>query len=288
MLYAATTQLADHPVLRIAIGGARWSIATPLSESDVTGILSTALDLGINYIDTARAYTTRDDSAHNESIIARALRTLGRSDDVLVATKGGHFRDGDSWSDDGRPESLRADCAASRRALGVDSIGLYYLHLPDVKVPIEDSVGALAELRDAGDIRAIGVSNVTAEQLARAQSVTRIDAVQNPFSPYRADRAALDATVAAGIPFVAYSPLGGSRRTVPLEAVSATANDIAADRDVSLETVMLAWVLCQAPGLIAITGASRPTSLASSVQAAHFELSPESAAAISAEIAVTV
>lgn len=288
MLHDATTQLAGHGVLRVGIGGARWSIATPLDEAEVTGILESALEEGITYIDTARAYTTRDEDAHNESIIARALRALGRADDVLVATKGGHYRDGDTWRNDGRPDSLRADCAASRRALGVDSLDLYYLHFPDTEVPIEESIGALAELRDSGEIKAIGISNVTADQFERARSVTRIDAVQNPFSPYRGDRAVLDASVAAGIPFVAYSPLGGTRRSVPLDDVSPTANEIARTQGATVETVMLAWVLSNAPGLVAITGASRPSSLASSVRAAQLELSAESVAGIRADLDRTV
>lgn len=288
MLNDATTQLAGHEVLRVGIGGARWSIATPLDEAEVTGILKSALEEGITYIDTARAYTTRDEDAHNESIIARALRTLGHPDQLLVATKGGHYRDGDTWRNDGRPEALRADCAASRRSLGVDSLDLYYLHFPDTEVPIEESIGALAELRDSGEIKAIGVSNVTADQFERARSVTRIDAVQNPFSPYRGDRAVLEASVAAGIPFVAYSPLGGTRRSVPLADASPTANEIAHTEGTTIETVMLAWVLSNAPGLIAITGASRPSSLASSVRAAQLQLSAESAAAITSDLARTV
>lgn len=288
MLDSAMAQLAGRRVRRVGIGGARWSIATPLGDAEVTAIIDTALELGVSYIDTARAYTTRDEAALNETIIARALKTMGRTDDVLVGTKGGHFRDGDTWPIDGRPVSLVRDCESSRRALGVDRIDLYYLHFPDPDVSIEDSVGTLATLRDSGDIAAVGLCNVSLEQFDRARAVTRIDAVQNPFSPYRGDRAVLEACAAAGIPFVAYSPLGGTRRTAPLHSVSVSASEIARTRGAAIETVMLAWVLRQAPGMIAITGASRPSSLASSVEAASLELSAEDSARITADLAVSV
>ena len=273
--------LADRSVSRIALGGARWSIAEPYSLERVCEIIDFACGEGTaTYLDTARAYTAVAEEAHNETIIARALDRLGLRDGVIVGTKGGHFRGPDGWGIDASPDALRRDCEASLRALGVDAIDLYFLHHPDPQVPIAESVGALAQLRDDGAVRAIGVCNVTIEQLGAARDESSIDAVQNPFSPYGGDRAVLELCTAESIPFLAYSPLGGARRPAPLIDISATARRIATERGESIETVMLAWLLAQSPTLIALTGASRPQSLASSMRAARLKLAADDVAAI--------
>lgn len=280
----ASIPLAGRNVNRVGLGGARWSIAEPLSLQRATGIIELAVAEGVGYLDTARAYTTRDESAHNEMIIARALDQLGIRDEVLVGTKGGHYRDGDDWPIAASPAALRADCEASLRALDVDALDLYYVHYPDPAIPFAESVGAMHELRESGLIRAIGISNVTVEHVRIARAVTAIDAVQNPYSPYRGDREVLEMCAEAAIPFLGYSPLGGSRRTTPVEQVSPTAARLAVECGEDVETVLLAWLLTANPGLLVITGASRPATIMSSTRATLLRLSPDEVATIGLEV----
>jgi len=282
----ASFRLGDRELLRIGIGGARWSILDPDDDGPAEATLTAALEAGVGYVDTARAYSTREVDAHNERLIARVLDRLGAWDDVLVGTKGGHYRDGDAYPVDAAPASLRRDCEASLRALGRDRIDLYYLHFPDPHIPLEDSVGALRELRDAGLVRWVGLCNVTAEQLDRAARVVDIAAVQNRLSPFQApDRDVLERCAAAGTAFLGYSPLGGSRRPVPLPELSETATAFAERTAEPVETVLMAWLLAAGPQVGLITGARRPASLASSLRAASLRLDPALVDAIGAELA---
>jgi aryl-alcohol dehydrogenase-like predicted oxidoreductase len=256
----------------IALGGVGWSLPKPLDERLVTETIHAAIDAGFTLIDTALAYTTRERSAHNERAIATALRGHPRSSSVLVATKGGHFRSGDKFPVDGRPETIRRQCESSLRALEVESIGLYQLHHPDPHVPIEETMGAFAELRDEGKILLAGVSNVTVGELERARSVVEIASVQNRFSPGARDRSVLDFCSTRGIAFLAYSPLGGAEAAASLATDFPAFGRIAAARGVSPQQVALAWELAQSPALIPIVGARRPETAVASSAAAALEL----------------
>ena len=145
-------------------------------------MLRTLVDRGVRLIDTADAYClTSADTGHNEDLVAEAI---GGRDDVVVATKGGHVRDATGgWHTDGRPAHLRAACEESLRRLGRDAIDLYFFHRPDPAVPFEESVGAMRELRDAGKVRHVGVSNVDVAQLDAASAIVEVAAVQNELSP---------------------------------------------------------------------------------------------------------
>ena len=143
---------------------------------------------GVTIIDTADAYALNtEEHGHGERLVAKALATYGGSTDhVLVATKGGHRRPGDgSWTVHGDPAYLKQACEASLVALGVEAIGLYQYHRPDPSVPYAESVGALADLLDAGKIQMAGISNATVAQIDEAQEVLggRLVSVQNEFSP---------------------------------------------------------------------------------------------------------
>lgn len=282
----AMTVLAGRRVPRLGFGLARQSIGAVVDDAAATRLIDLALDRGLRYLDTAHAYTTRDHESHGEALVARALAGRGDADDVLLATKGGHHRDGDQWLIDASPDTLRRNCEASLRWLGRDHIDLYYVHFPDPDVPFEESVGALADLKSEGLIGAVGVCNVDEGQLSRAQGVTEIAAVQNRYSPF--DTASDGIAVRCGelgIPFVAYSPLGGSRRTVGIEELSPTATSIARATGVTTAGVLLAWVLGRTDGMLALTGAGRPESLASSIEALEVALTTEQSAAIGREAA---
>jgi len=170
------TRIAVHP---IGMGAMPLSIEGRPSERAALRVLRAALDHGIELIDTADSYC-RDETemGHNERLIGRIVRKHGNSN-VVVATKGGVRRPSGRWVHDGRPEYLRRACEASLGALGVDRITLYQLHAVDHRVPFEDSIGALAELRAAGLIEHIGLSNVGVEQIERALAITPIASVQN-------------------------------------------------------------------------------------------------------------
>lgn len=273
MLTSSTFHVADREILRVGIGGARWSIEDPEDDRAAERVLHLAVESGIQYVDTARAYTRRESESHNERLIRRVLDHGKAWDDVLVASKGGHFRAGDRYPIDASPAALVRDCERSLRALGRDRIDLYYLHHPDPLVPFEDSVGALAALRGRGLIGAIGLCNVDLDQLAVAASVTRIDAVQNRLSVFEPIDTALIAWCRSNeVAFFGYSPLGGGRRAIPSAASAPSAWTAAADRGLPVTSVLLAWLLSLAPNVGLVTGARRPQSLAASIAAASVAL----------------
>jgi aryl-alcohol dehydrogenase-like predicted oxidoreductase len=247
-------------------------------------VLHAALDAGVTLIDTADVYCLdQDDVGHNERLVARALREWsGDSDRVVVATKGGLTRPHGGWDRDARPERLKSACDASLAALGVETIDLYQLHAVDPKVPLEDSVGALADLRAEGKIRAVGLSNVSVDEIRRASELVPITSVQNRLSPFfreAVDEGVLDYTEREGIGFLAYSPVGGGRlnRKLPGHPV---VSEIARSRGVSTHAVVLAWVLALAPNVIVIPGARTVAHALDSAAAAGLKLTAEEGRAI--------
>ena len=209
-------------------------------------LLRTAVAEGVQFIDTARAYGP----GWNETLIAEALAPY--ADNVIVATKGGIEKTGSTSADihaEGRPDALRTHVEESLRRLQVGRIDLYYLHRPDPRVPLSDSVGALEQARQRGEIARIGVSNVTLDQLKEAMAVAPIAAVQNRYDPARGgDEAVLDFTTENGIAFVPWGPLGAN----PMQAGS----PFAADAEGSGLTVQQALraLLDRAPNILPIPG----------------------------------
>lgn len=226
------------------------------SAADALATVRAAVDAGVRLIDTALAYTRPGVESYAEDVVARAL--LGMTGErPLVATKGGHWRDGDRFFVDGRPATLRRHCEISLRTLGVDQIDLYFLHHVDPSVPLRDSAGTLEELRREGKIAAIGLSNVTVNQLDEACSAAHVQALQNRLS--YADRADLPTALACasrGIAYLAYAPLAQ-----PEEPQLTAARAVAARHEASVQRVMLAWLIEQAPGIMPLVGASRPASI---------------------------
>jgi aryl-alcohol dehydrogenase-like predicted oxidoreductase len=272
------------PVPAVGYGGMHLSLQERPPEPQAIEVIRAVLDAGVRLIDTADVYCLDDsDLGHNERLVAEGLRGWGGNRaEVLVATKGGLTRPGGRWERDGRPEHLHTACRRSLRALGVERIDLYQLHAPDERVPFAESVGALAELRQAGLIRWVGLSNVSVAQVRLAQRIVPIASVQNRLNPFF--REALEDGVVRycaqeGIGFLAYSPVGGGRlnRKLPDHPVLRPMGE---RLGVSTHALVLAWVLARSPGVIVIPSARRVAHALDSVAAGELELSAEDLAAI--------
>jgi aryl-alcohol dehydrogenase-like predicted oxidoreductase len=268
----------------VGYGGMHLSLEDRPPGRQALEVIRAVLDAGVRLIDTADVYCLDDsDIGHNERLVAEALRGWsGEREAVLVATKGGLTRPGGRWERDGRPEHLRAACERSLRALGVERIGLYQLHAPDPKVPFEESVGALAELRREGKIRWVGLSNVSVAQVRAAEAILPVASVQNRLNPFfreSLEQGVVRYCAERGIGFLAYSPVGGGRlnRKLPEHPVL---RPLAARLGVSAHSLVLAWVLAQAPVVIAIPSARRVAHALDSVGAGGLELSLDDLAAI--------
>ena len=268
----------------IGLGCMGFSIAyDPGTKDDRTSIavIRRALDLGVNLFDTSDAYGP----FVNEELVGRAL--AGRRREAIIATKAGCAPNTESFvpRPDGRPEVLRRCCDDSLRRLGVDVIDLWQLHRADPAVPIEESVGAMGEMVAAGKVRAVGVSEVTVEQLDAAHRAHPLAAVQSELSLWTRDH--LDDVVpwcaAHGVTFVAFAPLGRAflagaidatrefdpadvravnpRFTVAARQANAhlvdTIRAVAARHDATAAQVALAWVLAQGEHVVAIPGSDR-------------------------------
>jgi aryl-alcohol dehydrogenase-like predicted oxidoreductase len=245
-----------------------------------------ALDAGVTLIDTADAYA-RDEAefGHNEELVAYALRSYGDTSSVLVATKGGHTRQGTSWALDGSPAYLRTACEASLRRLHVDAIGLYQLHRPDPATPWEESMAGLRALFDDGLVRMVGVSNVDIAQIDVARSVLgdALVSVQNQFSPgWRFSADELAHCAGHGLAFLPWSPFGGVPAAGSLASAAPAFAEVAAELGVSVHRVTLAWHLAQADVVVPIPGATRPESITDSAAAADLELTPDQLARLNA------
>lgn len=271
-------QIGHRRVSAVGLGAMHLSSSPARPDPDeAVATVHAALDAGVTLVDTADVYCVDDtEIGHNERLVAAALRAWsGDPDDVLVTTKGGLVRPGGGWDFDGSSAQLRAAAQASSRALGVEAIGLYQLHWPDPSVPFAESVGVLAELADAGTIRAAGVSNVTPEQLDEAADIlgARLASVQNPYSVEdRWAEPTLRRAEELGLAFLPYTPLAGV--TGPGARAAAT-REVAAELGVSPQRAALAWLLAHSPAMVPIPGSTRPASIRDSAAAAALELPAE-------------
>jgi aryl-alcohol dehydrogenase-like predicted oxidoreductase len=274
-------------------------------DAESIATIHEALDRGLNLLDTADVYGPYT----NEELVGRAIR--GRRDEVVLATKFGFVRDPADPAKrgvDGSPEHVREACDASLRRLGVDAIDLYYLHRVDTSVPIEDTVGAMSDLVRAGKVRWLGLSEVSAQTLARACAVHPIAALQSEYSLWtrNPEDGVLDACRELGVGFVAYSPLGRGfltgairspddfdaddyRRNNPRFqgenfarnlALVDTVTSIAAAKDCTPAQLALAWVLAQGPDIVPIPGTKRRKYLNENLAALDIDLTAQDLAAI--------
>lgn len=268
-------------------------------DSQSLDLLVAALERGIDFFDTADMYG----AGHNETLLGRFLK--GRRERVTLATKFGIVREPGVYARriDNSPAYIASACEASLKRLGVDTIDLYYCHRRNPEVPIEDTVGAMAELVRAGKVRMLGLSEVSAETLRRAHAVHPITAVQSEYSLWTRDPedGMLQTCRELGITFVAYSPLGRAfltgtvtdtsalaendfRRHNPrfqgeaLEAnkqLAAQLGEFAAAHSATAAQVALAWLLAKAPHVVPIPGTRRLTYLEQNIAATRLALTPE-------------
>ncbi|MEF2071389.1 aldo/keto reductase [Consotaella aegiceratis] len=275
-------------------------------EQESTAVLHRAIELGVTFFDTADMYG----SGHNEELVGKALSP--HRDDVIIATKFGNVRgpNGERLGVNGRPDYVKSACEASLKRLGIEMIDLYYQHRVDPETPIEDTVGAMADLVKQGKVRHLGLSEAAPETIRRAHAVHPITAVQTEYSLWTRDveDTILPTLRELGIGFVPYSPLGRGfltgrfktpddlpegdfRKANPrfsgenfqknLDLV-AKVEAIANDKGATASQVALAWVLAQGPDIVPIPGTKRVTYLEDNVRADAVMLSADEIAALDA------
>jgi pyridoxine 4-dehydrogenase len=263
----------DLTVNRLGFGAMRitgpgiWG--EPPSRDQAIATLRRVVELGVNFIDTADSYGPEV----SETLIAEALHPY--PDDLVIATKGGLIRPGPNrWDADGRPEHLREVCEGSLRRLKLDQIPLYQFHRPDPKVPLAESMGAIAELKNEGKIRHVGISNVTEEQLREAEQIVPVVSIQNRYNVSDRQSASLvDLAEQDDLVFLPWAPIQEADKNVGVA--------VAAERlGVTQYQVVLAWLLASSPQLLPIPGTGSPAHAEENIAAASLELTPQEFAAI--------
>ena len=268
-----------------ALGFGAWQLSNVNrpSQSQAIEVVKTALDNGADLIDTADCYCLAgDEFGHNESLVNHALTTLNRKSAVTIATKCGMLGPADDWRPAGRPERIKTCCEESLQRLGVEAITLYQLHTPDPSVPLEDTIGAMADLQAAGKVLHIGVSNVDGEQLARALAVTRIESVQNRCNPWARtdiDNGLLAHCGEIGITYIPWHPVGGETGHQAC-AADPTLLGLAKKYGVSPYQLLIRWLLSLGDHVMPIPGATRISSVVDSLKATGVEVSQTDLAVI--------
>jgi pyridoxine 4-dehydrogenase len=270
------TIAGDLEVHRLGFGAMRitgdgiWG--PPDDPEEARRLLGRVVERGLDLIDTADSYGPEV----SENLIAEALHPY--PDGLVIATKGGLRRTGPGqWPPDARPERLKECCEASLRRLRLDCIDLYQLHSPDNRVPLEESMGALKELRDEGKIRHVGVSNVSVEELERARTVVEVVTVQNRYNlEDRRSEDVLDVCEADGIGFIPWFPLA----TGSLAEPGGPLDRIARAHEATPAQIALAWLLARSPVMLPIPGTSSIEHFEENLGAAEIELSPDEVADI--------
>jgi pyridoxine 4-dehydrogenase len=264
----------DLTVNRLGFGAMRitgdgiWG--EPKDRDEAKKVLRRAVELGVNFIDTADSYGPDV----SEILIAEALYPY--PEDLVIATKGGLTRTGPGqWPVDGRPEHLREALEGSLRKLKLEQIPLYQFHRPDPNVPLEDSIGALVELKDQGKIRHIGVSNFNEEQLRAAQRLTPIVSLQNRYNADdRNSESLVDLCEQESLVFLPWAPVQNHEDNKAIQ-------EAAAKYGVTPYQIVLAWLLARSPAILPIPGTGSVGHLEENVAAAGLTLTAAEVAAIS-------
>jgi pyridoxine 4-dehydrogenase len=267
-----TLTFGDGPTVgRVGFGAMRitgrgvWG--PPPDEGEAITLLRRVADSGVTFIDTADSYGP----GVSETLIAKALYPYPA--ELVIASKGGLTRPGPGyWDIDCRPEHLRRACTDSLRRLRLERIDLYQLHSVDHRVPIEDSIGTLVDLQREGKIRCIGVSNVSADELSRAQSVAEIVSVQNGYNLWdRSSDGLIDVCATAGIVFIPFYPLAKGR----LARSDSPVERIAERYHATPGQIALAWLLHRSPVMLPIPGTSSLAHFEENLGAASIRLTTE-------------
>jgi len=265
----------DLTVNRMGFGAMRltgpgiWG--DPPDRARAQAALRRAVELDVTFIDTADSYGPEV----SELLIAETLYPY--PDELVIATKGGLVRPGPGrWDPDGRPEQLRQACEGSLRRLKLDQIPLYQFHRPDPKVPIAESIGALAELKAEGKIRHIGISNVSEAQFQAAEKVTPVVSIQNRYNVAdRSSETIVDLSEQEQVAFLPWAPIQDAEDSVAVR--------VAAERHgVSTRQIALAWLLARSPQILPIPGSGSADHVEANIAAASIELSADEINAISA------
>jgi pyridoxine 4-dehydrogenase len=264
----------DLTVNRLGFGAMRltgrgiWG--EPPDRDAAKAVLRRAVELGVNLIDTADSYGPHV----SETLIAEALYPY--PDDLVIATKGGLERTGPwQWPTNGRPEHLKEACEGSLRRLRLDQIPLYQFHRPDPAVPLEESVGALVELRERGKVRHLGLSNVTEEQLRRAQRLTAIVSIQNRYNlGDRGSDSLIDPCEQEAMAFLPWAPIQDLDHNPALRQVAGRHRTTA-------RQVVLAWLLARSPAVLPIPGTGTVAHLEHNLAAAGLQLNAAEVDALS-------
>ena len=263
----------DLTVNRLGFGAMRitgdgiWG--EPADAGRAKNALRRAVELGVNFIDTADSYGPDV----SERLIAETLHPY--PDDLVIATKGGLVRPGPGrWDADGRPEHLREALEGSLRRLRVDMIDLYQLHRPDPKVPLEESVGFLAEMKSQGKVRHIGISNATEEQLRTAEQIVPIVSVQNRYNVVdRTSETMVDLCEQEELTFLPWAPI---QEADEVEVIT----DAARNHGFTPRQIVLAWLLARSPQILPIPGSGSAEHVEANVAAAGIKLEQGEVAAI--------
>ncbi len=269
----------ETTVNRLGFGAMRLTgediIGPPDDEAEARRVAQRAVELDVDLVDTADSYGP----GVSERILGEAIDC--RRDDLVVATKGGLLRnrDGD-WLPHGDPDYLRNAVLCSRDRLGVDTIDLYQYHRPDPDTDFEDSIHALAELKDDGVVDHVGVSNVSVEQLETALDIVDVATVQNRFNVgYREESDVLAACEDHGIGFIPWYPLGASELD---DDVAAAVDDVADAHDASQQQVAIAWLLGHSDVTLPIPGTGSVAHVEENVAASALELTDDEMARLDA------
>ncbi|MCV6977075.1 aldo/keto reductase [Mycobacterium bourgelatii] len=273
---SGTFTLGDLTVNRLGFGAMRltgkgvWG--PPADRDEAVRVLRRAVELGVNFIDTADSYGPYV----SEEIIHEALHPYT---DIVIATKAGLLRTGpDVWIPLGNPSYLRQECEMSLRRLGVETIDLFQLHRIDRNFPLADQVGELVALQKEGKIRHIGLSEIDVDQLKAAQQITPIVSVQNMYNlTARAAESLLDVATNEGIGFIPWFPLAAG----PLAAPGGPLHKIAEEHGATPSQLALAWLLKRSPVMLPIPGTSSVAHLEENVAAAEITLSDQEFEALS-------
>ena len=265
-----TVNRMGYGAMRIT-GAGIWG--DPPDREQAKAALRRARELEVNFFDTADSYGPEV----SEILIAETFYPY--PEDLVIATKGGLVRPAPGrWDADGRPEHLREACEGSLRRLRLDQIPLYQYHRPDPKVPLADSLGALADLKAEGKIRHIGVSNFSAEQVEEAQRIVPVVSVQNRYNVNdRSSEPVLDLCTQNALPFLPWAPI---QETEKIAGVLTAAKRLG----VSERQVALAWLLARSPQVLPIPGSGSPEHVADNIAAAGLELTGDEFNAITDSI----